>query len=155
MTKESRPEGVCSALRDVRDSWALLESEVVLDATHDASQCRQFLFEGLAASPRQRDPGAAAATLGLAYETDQTRLLENLKVATQIAVGQGELSLQVAEVRSHQSAERGENPKTYALVDVVVEFMNRMLLRSLSFSLLPAPFCLPNPTAGSSAPTIP
>ncbi len=55
-------------------------------------------------------------------------------MTAEVAVGESELPLEVGEVDSSQTADRGQDSKPDALMDVVIQVMDRMVAQ------FPCPF---------------
>ena len=58
-------------------------------------------------------------------------------MTAEVAVGESELALEVGEVDSSQTADRGQDSEPDALMDVVIQVMDRMVSQLPVLSSLP------------------
>lgn len=100
----------------------------VVEGAEEALQGAYFGAEGVPAFAGDLDPGARAAAAGGLVLADEAGFLQGLKVAAEVAVGYPEGGLEVGEVCFRHSMQRGEDPESHALVDVVVDVMDGVLV---------------------------
>jgi hypothetical protein len=99
---------------------------VTFDVGDQVVEGVQLAAQRSASFARGLEPRSRSSVLGGLLDRDETGLLEYLQVPAEVAVGDLQGGLEVGEVGSRDAGEDGEDPQAHALVDVVVETVDRM-----------------------------